>query len=147
MIPPSIPLPLRSRHRRLALAAVVLLALSAGVGAAPRLRCQVNQGGDAWNLEFAPVADPYRVAAVDINGNFRFKAVVVGEGERVDYVKVYTYYQTRRQAVLLHEARYPAPAVAAAGASPASLTGLQYVYSPRLGRELQYGCALVEVER
>lgn len=137
------PLPILRRSTRPALLAV-LLTLAAGAGAAPRLNCQIDQGGDTWRLEFSPVADPYRVTATDINGNFRFKAVVVGDPTHVDYVKIYTYYQTARQAVLLHEARYAAPVVTPASASPAALTGYQYVYSPRLGRELRYGCALVE---
>ncbi|NTV11968.1 MAG: hypothetical protein HGA47_14550 [Zoogloea sp.] len=144
---PAIPIRSLTSRRQHALALMVMLAVSGASAAAPQLHCQVSQGGDTWNLAFAPEADPYLVKAVDINGNFRFKAAVIGDGGRIDYVKIYTYYQTRRQAVLLHAARYPAPAVAPAGASPTALTGLQYVYSPRLGRELQYGCALVEAGR
>jgi len=44
-----------------------------------RLRCQLEQGGQHFDLEFAPVLDPYTVVSVEINHPFRFKAVVVGD--------------------------------------------------------------------
>jgi len=112
--------------------------------AAPLLRCQINRGAESRLLEFSPVSDPYSVKAVDISGGFRFKAVVVGGDSKIDYIKLYTYYESKRQAVLLHEAKYLAP-VAQANPSSADLTGLNYVYSPRLERELLYSCALFEV--
>ena len=49
-----------------------------------------------------------------------------------------------RQPVLLHEVRYEAP-VAQAAPAPSALTGRHFIYSPRLEREFQYGCALFEV--
>ncbi|MFO1206233.1 MAG: hypothetical protein U1E63_10980 [Burkholderiales bacterium] len=109
----------------------------------PRLRCHVEYADNSQVLEFAPVADPYRVKAVDIGERFRFKAVVVGDERHVDYIKLYTYYRNERQAVLLHEAEYQAPEVARSTA-PAALTGTQRLYSPLLGRELSYGCTLIE---
>lgn len=118
--------------------------LPAAVGAAPLLRCQIDQGGSTMVRDFAPVADPYGVAAIDINGRFRFKAVVLGDAQRVEYVKLYVYAANKRQPMLLHETNYPAPA-ASRDASPASLTGINYVYSPLLERELRYGCVLLEV--
>ncbi len=118
------------------------------VAAAPLLRCQIDQGGTTRMLEFAPVSDPYSVRAIDINGRFRFKAVVIGDARGVEYIKLYTYSQTRRQPVLLHVAKYMAPvALPVSVPEPpfAALTGHQYLYSPQLERELQYGCALIEV--
>lgn len=116
----------------------------AGVSAEPRLRCQVIQGGNVRALEFAPVKDPYNVEAIDIGRSFRFKAVVIGDVRRIDYIKIYTYYQSSRQSVLLHVAKYLMPSSEVAP-SPDALTGVNYLYSPVLGRELQYGCALFEV--
>lgn len=127
---------------RSALLACALLPLA--VTAAPLLRCQIEQGNKTFQLDFAPVDDPYRVKAVDINGRFSFKAVVIGDATRVDYIKLYTYSQLRRQPMLMHEVKYLAP-VAVPEPAPASLTGVHFVYSPRLERELQYGCALWEV--
>ena len=125
-------------------ALLLQLAVPLAASAAPRLRCHLDQGGQSQVLEFSPVADPYAVRAIDINGSFRFKAVVIGDERRVEYIKLYIYYQTKRQPVLLHAAKYLLPAVQP-GASADALTGMNYLYSPLLGRELQYGCALVEV--
>jgi hypothetical protein len=111
--------------------------------ASPRLRCQLEQGGTTQVMDFTPVLNPYSVKAVDLNGRFRFKAVVIGDERKIDYIKLYTYYQSKRQAVLLHEAKYLAPA-ADSGTGSAALTGTNTLYSPDLGREFQYGCALVE---
>lgn len=121
------------------------LSLPAAVSASPRLRCQLTQSDTVQVLDVAPERDPYRAKAVDINGNFRFKAVVVGDAQKIDYINLYTYYLSTRQPVLLHEAKYPAPPVAHSAASPVDLTGTNYLYSPRLGRELQYACTLIEV--
>jgi hypothetical protein len=115
----------------------------AALFASPLLRCQIDQGGNTQVLDFIPVGDPYSVKAIDINGRFRFKAVVIGDTQHIEYIKLYVYSQTRRQPVLLHLAKYLAP-VAAAGSGFSALTGINYVYSPQLERELQYGCALLE---
>lgn len=111
--------------------------------ASPLLRCHIDQGGSTQVLDVSPVGDPYSVKAIDINGRFRFKAVVIGDARHVEYINLYVYSQTRRQPVLLHQAKYLAP-VATPSAAPAALTGVNYVYSPQLERELQYGCALLE---
>lgn len=120
---------------------LLAVAAVAGAQAAPRLRCQLEQGGDSQQIDVAPVADPYQVRALDINGRFLFKAVVVGDDRHVDYISLYTYQQADRRPVLLHEAKYPAPATAAGQ----SLTGRQVLYAPGLGREFQYECRLIEV--
>ncbi|MGE5027051.1 MAG: hypothetical protein ACM3JK_01110 [Betaproteobacteria bacterium] len=120
------------------------LLAAASVQAAPLLRCHLSYAGITHILEAAPGSDPYGVEARDIGGRFRFKAVVIGNDRRVDYIKLYAYYQAERQPVLLHEARYTPPF--AATASPYDLTGLNFLYSPDLGRELQYGCTLEGVQ-
>lgn len=108
--------------------------------AAPHLRCEVGYGGRTRIVEASPQADPYDIQAQDIDGRFRFKAVVVGSNGAVDYVKVYVYYQAESQPILLHEARYQPPYPVANG--PYALTGLNFLYAPGLERELQYGCAM-----
>lgn len=112
--------------------------------ASPKLKCKIEQGGEIRNLEFVPVTDPYSVEAIDINGSFRFKAVVAGDAKQVEYINLYTYYLRKGQAVLLHEAHYRQPEVQFSP-EPSSLTGLNRLYSPVLERELQYGCALFGV--
>jgi hypothetical protein len=130
---------------RLVLSAVLLIIASgsASASATPLLRCKIEQGGSTQVFEFAPESSPYTAKAIDINGRFRFKAVVVGDARQIEYIKLYTYEYPKRQPVLLHEAKYLAP-VAAQTMRPASLTGVNFVYSPRLERELQYECTLSE---
>ncbi len=132
------------RRDMIVVALLGLMAFPVCVQASPRLRCQVTLNGETRDFEFAPTKDPYNVASIDISKRFRLKAVVIGDERQIDYIKLYTYYQSERQAVLLHEAKYTTPAAEVAP-SPAALTGVNYVYSPVLGRELQYGCALFEV--
>lgn len=123
---------------------VAAASLPAPAVASPRLQCEIAEGGDAKMIELAPMAEPYDAKAVDINHRFRFKAVVVGSDRQIDYVKLYVYYWFRQQPVLLHEAKYLSP-MARVDPSPDALTGTQYLYSPELGREMQYRCALREV--
>lgn len=134
-----------ARSRASALVGVLIAAaLPTAVSAAPRLRCQLEQGGETQVREFVPVTDPYGVTSVDIRDNFRFKAVVIGDAQHVEYIKLYTYYVAERRPVLLHEVRFDAP-VAQAAPAPSALTGRHFIYSPRLEREFRYGCALFEV--
>ena len=112
--------------------------------AAPLLRCKIEQNGATFMVESSPRLDPYGVVAVAINKNFRFKAVVIGNETKIDYIKIYAYYMGDRQAILLHEAKYLAPSVQSTELAPFQLTGMNYLYSPNLNREMQYGCSLIE---
>lgn len=110
------------------------------VRAAPLLRCQVAYAGTSHEVTALPTGDPYAVSAADIGGRFRFKAVMIGDARRIDYIKLYAYYQGRHQPVLLHAAKYLPPWLA--GGTPYSLTGQHSLYSPDLERELQFACTL-----
>lgn len=121
---------------------ITALLLPPAASANTVLRCRVEQGGSTRVLESTPTADPYQVRAIDINGRFRFKAVMVGDAAHIDYIKLYVYDQSARQPRLLHEARYTTPLAA----TPATFqTGINYVYAPYLERELQYQCMLMEL--
>ncbi|HTJ97552.1 MAG TPA: hypothetical protein VL381_08790 [Rhodocyclaceae bacterium] len=117
---------------------------SFAAAAAPRLRCEISQGGEMYRIEMRPVKDPYSVKPIDIGSHFRFKAVVIGDEQHIEYINLYTYYKTEQQAVLLQSAQFFVP-TAQVMAEPSALTGKQYLYSPLLERELQYGCAVFEV--
>ena len=85
---------------------------------------------------------------MSIDGRFRFKAVSMSDaqGKGIAHVKLYTYYIGSRGSVLLHQATYVDPAVSVAPDAP-SLTGLQSVYAPRLERQFQFECRLLEGSR
>lgn len=116
--------------------------LAAELQAAPLLRCQVEQNGTASVFEFVPVADPYSVAPIDINGYFRFQAVLVGDPWQVEYVKIYVYAVDRRRVTMLHQASYLKPVVDR-DIPALTLTGRNHVYAPGLERELAYDCMLL----
>ena len=137
----------RSPLYLLALIFTAIIVIPKTTFAAPLLRCKIEQSGATFIVESSPRLNPYGVAAVAINKNFRFKAVVIGNQEKVDYVKIYAYDMGKRQPILLHEAKYLAPLVQTAQAAelaPFQLTGMHYLYSPDLNREMQYGCSLIE---
>jgi len=111
--------------------------------ALPVLRCEMLQGDRAFVHEVVPAHDPYTYSAFDIRNRFRINAIVIGDAQQIDYVKVYAYYYQHGRPVIAHMSHYPHPAVQADAQQPA-LTGLQRVYAPPYGFELQYSCVLFE---
>jgi hypothetical protein len=114
----------------------------AGAGAAPVLRCEVSYADVPRVLRFSLDVHAYDAAAVDIDGRFRFKAVLRGAAGTVETVKIYVYATTAAQPRMLQELRYRAPF--APQDRPESLTGEQTVYAQPIGRPLHYACALAE---
>jgi hypothetical protein len=99
---------------------------------------------ERFEHRFRPVSEPYAVQSINLADRFRFKAVVLGNDTRVDLVNLYVSYQTDRQPMVLQHVKFVAP-VAQLQPAPDALTGRVALYSPFLGKELQYGCALHEV--
>jgi len=149
MIQPRLPY---LAHRTL-LTLFSCLASFSQLHAQPLLQCEVTYAGTTHIYKATVQTDPgsdinsdtghaYTREAMDIGGRFRFKAVLLGTKQQLDTIKIYAYYETHRQPVLLQEVRYKAPFTLST--SPFGLTGQNFLYSPPLGRELQYGCALLE---
>ena len=128
--------------------AVSLAGLAGAVAqAAPLLRCELGYAGAVHTLQATPVADPYSVPSVDVGGfgRFRFKAVMVGEGERIDRIALYAYQNAKPQPLLIQQAKYlpPIAQFAPSGHSgPIPLTGEQRLYAGPMERELMYQCTL-----
>ncbi len=114
--------------------------------ASPQLRCHFEVNAEQFEYSFNPVADPYTVTSVNLADRFRFKAVVLGDDTRVDLINLYVSYQTDRQPMVLQHTKFVEP-IAQALPKPDALTGRVALYSPFLGKELLYGCALHEVAR
>ena len=114
--------------------------------AAPELRCHFEVNAEQFEYRFTPVSEPYTVASANLANRFRFKAVVLGNETKVDLINLYVSYQTRRQPMLLQHVKFVAP-LAHVDPAPDALTGRVALYSPFLGKELLYGCALHEVSR
>jgi hypothetical protein len=105
------------------------------------LHCAIEVNGEVHRHVFRPTTDPYTAQSIDIGERFRFKAVVLGQGDDIELVNIYAYYQTRRQPMLMQHVKHlkPTPRI-----NPATdtLTGKVALYSPVLGKELAYQCAL-----
>ena len=122
----------------------LLLLCAAQAWAGQQLRCEFEMNGHNETHVFKPVSDPYMAESIDIGGRFRFKAVMLASTSQVDSVNLYVSYQTRRQPMILQHAKFIQPMVPQIF-SANSLTGRIAAYSPFLGKELIYGCGLVEV--
>ena len=120
----------------------VLSLLAVSAHADVRLHCTVTYAGAMQTVLAEPVQDAYRVAAVDVRNRFRFKAVLVGEGERVDRVNLYVYQNSGQQPVMVQHAKYLPPFAWPTDGRPLALTGQQHVYAGPLERELMYSCTL-----
>ena len=127
------------RQAKLGLAAWGLV-LGLNAAAEPLLRCQVTYAGTTHTVEARPVADPYTVPSVDIGGRFLFKPVMVGNAQRIDYIKLYAYLDASRQPVLIQQANYFPPFKRSS--KPYLLTGVQHLYGGPVERELIYSCTL-----
>ena len=124
---------------------VIGSSMSTQVFASPLLKCHFEVNAERLEKTFTPTTDPYAVSSVNLEDRFRFKAVVLMADEtRVASVNLYVSYQTRRQPMVIQHISYVAPQ-ALSQPSPDALTGRVAVYSPFLGKELLYGCALHEV--
>lgn len=137
------PLNTRGRWRPLALG-LLSAGLASLASAAPELRCQFEVNAETHHHAFVPIHDPYAATSVDLSQRFRFKAVVLGDDQGVELINLYVYHHTRRQPMLMQHVKFVAP-VAQVSPAPDALTGQMAVYSPFLGKELQYRCALHEL--
>ena len=120
---------------------LVLLGCFTTASHAAELRCAIEVNGEVHHHVFKPTMDPYIAPSIDIGERFRFKAVVLGQGDDIELVNIYAYYQTRRQPMLMQHLKHLKPA-AHLNPEPDALTGRVALYSPVLGKELAYRCAL-----
>jgi len=142
------------RNRSLALQAVMLtlalLACPLPALATPQLQCSFDVNSETHHKTFGVVTNPYTTPAVPIGNRFRFKAIVLAAGPdaegafSLESINLYVYYNTRRQPMIMQHTRFLQP-VAQTAPQPDALTGRVSLYSPLLGKELQYQCALAEV--
>lgn len=127
-----------------ALAAMVAALLTAPAWAKAELRCRFEVNSETHHTVHGVASDPYTVAALPVGNRFRFKAILLGDPQNVESVNLYVYYNTRRQPMVMQHIQYLRPTPQSDPAADA-LTGRVALYSPLLGKELQYQCALAEV--
>jgi hypothetical protein len=88
---------------------ICLCTASVNAHATPWLRCVVGYAGSTQLIETGVTNDPYSVESVDINGRFKFKAVMNGSASTINYIKLYAFFQTRSADVPIHQATYYPP--------------------------------------
>jgi hypothetical protein len=125
---------------RLAWGLTLLCGLGGVALAQPQLTCQVTYAGATQTVVAQPVADPYPVPSVDIGGRFGFKAILVGDGQKLERILLYTYLDAEPHPVLIHQAKYLPPFPRTV--EPWGFTGQQYLYGGPQERELIYSCNL-----
>ena len=152
---------LKHRHRptlppSFCLAALSLALLPCAAQASAQLQCTFEVNSEIHHSVHGVATDPYTVAAVPIGNRFRFKAIVLAAAPdtassaapsapaAIESVNLYVYYNTRRQPMVMQHVQYLQP-LPQRSPAPDALTGRVAVYSPLLGKELQYQCALAEV--
>lgn len=116
------------------------LLLAKSLQAQVLLRCYVTYAGQTQIITTSMQASPYETRAEDIQGRFRFKPVMVGAAQRIDYIKLYAYFQSRTGDVLIHQASYQPPFLL----QPQEFffTPENRLYAGPLERELEYRCSL-----
>lgn len=128
--------------RRACLGATLLAALPGWAQAgAPELVCQLRYGSEEQVVRQQVSADPYAAVAQSMGERFQFKAVVLGEPDRIDHITLTVYDLSVPGApVPVNQVRYTAPF----NMHPVlpALTGWNHIYSSVYGREFRYGCAL-----
>ena len=141
---------------RFCLSALSLALLPCAAQASAQLQCTFEVNSEIHHTVHGLATDPYTVAAVPIGNRFRFKAIVLAAAPdtassaapsaptAIESVNLYVYYNTRRQPMVMQHTQYLQP-LPLRNPAPDALTGRVALYSPLLGKELQYHCALAEV--
>src|ERR1700677_2485469 len=92
---------------------LALLSTCVSAGAATLLHCKVTYAASMHKLDTLiggdHGSDPYTTESIDIDGRFRFKTVILGTVQKIEAIKLYAYYETRKQPVLIEEAKYLPP--------------------------------------
>ncbi|MEO6280644.1 CapA family protein [Roseateles sp.] len=115
------------------------------------LLCSMRTGESTATLRVSPGADPLAPASVRVGDSYELRAVALAgaaRGERVSHIVVTVLdLEGTGRPVVLSQSRWPAAGHDVLGQDAAwqpTLSGWQRAYSPKLGRELAWGCALVQ---
>lgn len=117
-------------------------ACALGVGLALPLKanelvCHYDYGGEVTALPVAPTTAPYAVPAIKIGSFFKFRVVWQTAPADLAAVHVYVYLDAPDAPTLLQQGTWVFSVDHPTGTG---FTGLQRVYEPVRGSELQYWC-------
>jgi hypothetical protein len=104
---------------------------------ASELECHYDYGGAVTTLQIAPTTNPYTEPALKIGSFFKFRVVWQTAPAEAAAVHVYVYLDAPDAPTLLHQGSWVFSLEHPTGRG---FTGLQRVYEPVRGSELQYWC-------
>ncbi|WP_348063351.1 CapA family protein [Roseateles sp.] len=114
------------------------------------LLCGMRTGESTATLRQAAGTDPLALSSVKVGDSFELRAVALGSAASADRIAHAVIsvldLEGAGHPVLLSQSRWPTAEHDPLGQDAAwrpTLSGWQRVYSPKLGRELAWGCALV----
>ncbi|MEY2621406.1 MAG: hypothetical protein RIT26_1226 [Pseudomonadota bacterium] len=129
----------------LCLAGAPTHALATPTDWAEPITCQAEYAIYGGQFVFRPdPASPYEAQTWAVGERFRLKAVWGSVHAPADTLKIYIQYWDGVQFAVLQQSVHGPAQLAAARQAQGRLTGLQWVYSPDLGRQLHYECRLGE---
>lgn len=125
---------------------VSMLAIASTAARAAQVVCHYTYGGESKQLVAEPVSSPYAVKGVQVGSYFRFRVVFRDKPADIASIKIYTYADRDEGPVLIHQAIFPYPPTGSS-ASRYGFSGLHIVNEPVRDGELQYWCAMTNLEK
>lgn len=108
--------------------------------ATPLLRCFVSYADQTTIVKTRLQQSPYEIQTTDIGGRFAFKATMIGDKNKINYIALYTYFQASPKDLPIHEAIYRGPFNPTRTAQ--ALGPENHLYAGEVERELKYHCEL-----
>jgi len=127
------------RHAETVLCSLLLAASAAQAELVETVACHLNYGGETRVVEARPTASPYTVEPLDVGSYTLFRIVFRPQPADLASIKLYAYGNYDDGRPLIHQATYAYPP---AQDRSYGFTGLNRVYEPRYGLELEYWCEL-----
>jgi hypothetical protein len=92
-------------------------------------------------MHIEPTDDPYQVKPVEVGSRMAWKVIYVTQPKEESALSIYVYLLADEGPKLIQQAKYKPPFPIA---NPAGeFTGMQTIYEPLIGSDLQYMCGWV----
>ncbi len=134
--PQPVVMPMIARRLGAAMAFALGVVLASPLKAS-ELECHYDYGGVVTTLQIAPTSNPYTEPAIKIGSFFKFRVVWQTAPADAAAVHVYVYLDAPDAPTILHQGSW---VFSLDHPSGRGFTGLQRVYEPVRGSELQYWC-------
>lgn len=110
-------------------------------GALRPLQCTFSYGGESKTIPIAPTEDPYQVKPTEVGSRMAWKVLYLTQPAKESVLTIYVYFLAEEGPKLIQSAKYKPPFPPADQAG--EFTGVQTIYEPLIGSDLQYSCGWV----